>query len=146
MVRRNLRGRRDGFPGFPLNSYSRHTVDGADCGIAGALNHDFVSRARDAAEGAVRVHEMNGIERSVHQLSWRQHVDDRPHAEDGHEKRHARRSPNRWAIGGIWIADDDSGSHDHQRSSSVGIQSTIVIQFSHDRLPLTMSEPETRWS
>jgi hypothetical protein len=30
----------------------------------------------------------------------------------------------------------------HQRSSSVGIQSTIVIQFSHDRLPLTMS---TSW-
>ena len=34
-----------------------------------------------------------------------------------------------------------TGSHDHQRSSSNGMQRTTVSQFSHDRLPLTISVP-----
>ena len=41
--------------------------------------------------------------------------------------------PGGWSAGGV------TGSHDSHRSSSVGIARTIVSQFSHDRLPLTIS-------
>ena len=57
---------------------------GRSC-VAGALEDDLVALLRDVAERAVGADEVEAVEAEVHELAARQHVADRPVAQDGDE-------------------------------------------------------------
>src|SRR5260370_31075941 len=52
--------------------------------LVSGLDHDFVTRLGDAAEGSIRVYKMIGIEAGIHDLAVRKHVMYRPIAQDNH--------------------------------------------------------------
>ena len=55
--------------------------------VAGTLQHDLVALPADAAEGAIRIDEIEGIEGRVHDLSGGQHVRQRVEAQEGDDGR-----------------------------------------------------------
>ena len=91
VVRRDLAaGRRIGSPGLPLNSYSCHTVAGVSRSSSVPSMIDLVALLGDVPERAVGAHEVQPVEAEVHELPARQHVADRPVAQDRPPARRAR--------------------------------------------------------